>query len=105
MSVESEYERLKNIFSGAAPDQLALLDHVFLEAARIKSELDRMNEIVSVSGRVRINPKNPAIQKVLPVSKELEKARASYAHYISVLSKALGSVNSSEDNDELDDYR
>lgn len=105
MSAECEYERLKNIFSDAEPRQLELLDHVFLEAARIKSELDSMNEIVKVSGRVRVNPKNPAIQKVLPVSKELEKARASYAHYISVLSKALSAVNTSDDTDGLEDYR
>lgn len=105
MRVTAEYENLKKIFEEGAPEQVQLLDNVFREAARIKIELEDMAVLVmKCGGRVRYNPKNPKQQEVLPVSRELEKARASYANYMFRLSRALG-VNIDENEDDgLSDY-
>lgn len=104
MRVSAEYENLKKIFEECAPEQVQLLDNVFREAARIKVELEDMATLVMKSGRIRYNPKNPRQQEVLPVSRELEKARASYANYMFRLSRALGVNIDDNEDDGLSDY-
>lgn len=103
--VSAEYENLKKIFEEGAPEQVQLLDNVFREAARIKIELEDMAVLVmKCGGRVSFNPKDPKQQKELPVSKVIERARASYANYMFRLSRALG-VNIDENEDDgLSDY-
>lgn len=101
MRVSAEYENLKKIFEESAPEQVQLLDNVFREVARIKIELEDMAVLVmKCGGRVRYNPQNPKQQEVLPVSRELEKARASYANYMFRLSRALG-INTDDEEDEM----
>lgn len=102
--VKVEYERIKGIFEKGAPEQVELLEGVFLEAARIKAELDVMSDILEQVGcRIRYNPKDPKQQKVLPIAKELEKARASYVNYMFRLSRALG-LNEDEEEDGLAEF-
>lgn len=103
--VKAEYERIKGIFEEGAPEQVELLEGVFLEAARIKAELDEMADILEQVGcRIRYNPKDPKQQKVLPIAKELEKARASYVNYMFRLSRALG-LKEDEEDDGLDEFK
>ena len=103
MKVKREYERIKEIFSKADETLLELNDGSIWEAARIKVELDELHEIIKVSGRIKINPKNPTMQKELPVSKTIEKLRASYINYMIKLSKVLGTTLD-DDEEELSDY-
>ena len=103
MKVEKEYERIKEIFSKADETLLLLNDGAIWEAARIRVELDVMHEIIKNTGRIKISSKNPTLQKELPVSKTIEKVRASYINYMAKLSKVLG-IAIDEDEDELNDY-
>ena len=101
--MEKEYERIKALFKDIDEKQLQLVDGAIIEAARIRAELDRLHEIAKVTGLIKVDPANPMRQKVLPVSKELSKVRASYTNIIFKLARILGAGINEEDLG-LDDY-
>lgn len=101
--IKQEYERIKALFANVDENQLALVDGAILEAARLRVELDRLNEIVKVSGLIKVDPNNPTRQKALPVSRELPKVRAGYTNIIFKLARVLGASINEEDLG-LDDY-
>lgn len=103
MTIEEEYERIKNLFDGVDENQLALLDGAIVEAARLRTELNRLHMIAAASGLVKVDPVNPSRQKELPVSKLLPKVRASYANIIFKLAAVLGRAVDDDDLG-LDDY-
>lgn len=99
MEVDTEYQRIKSLFAGVDEKQISLVDGNILEAARLRVELNKLNEIVKVTGLVKVHPNNPSIQKELPVSKMITKIRANYLSYISRLSALLGKNVDDEEND------
>lgn len=101
--IEREYGRIKALFENVDEKQLKLVDGAILEAARLRVELDRLHEIVAVTGLIKIDPANPQRQKVLPVSKELPKVRAGYTNIIFKLARILG-ANVDEEDLGLDEY-
>lgn len=103
MEVKKEYERIKALFNGCDELQLQLLDGAFWECARLRVELDDLHDLISKTGLLKIHPQNPTMQKELPVSKLIVKARANYLNYISKLSNALGKTVD-EEEDDLNDY-
>lgn len=103
MDIEKEYQRIKELFKDCDESQLALLDGSFWECARLRIELDKLHDIVKLSGLVKVNPSNPSQQKELPVSKMIVKIRANYLNYIAKLSNILGK-NITDEDDELGDY-
>lgn len=98
-----EYERIKLLFDGVDEKQLQLVDGAILEAARLRVELNRLHDIVTVSGLIKIDPNNPMRQKALPVAKELPKVRAGYTNIIFKLARVLG-ANVGEEDLGLGDY-
>ncbi|MBS5886289.1 MAG: zinc-binding protein [Clostridium sp.] len=103
MDVQKEYERIKALFDGADESQLSLIDGTLWEAARIRVELNSLHEIVKQSGLIKVHPQNPGLQKELPVSKLIVKARANYLNYISKLASLLGK-NIDDEDEDLSDY-
>ncbi len=104
--VSTEYERLKKIFEENAPERVELLDGLFMEAARLKAELDRAAEIIILcGGRVRYNPINPTQQKIIPAVKDLEKIRACYSNIMFKLNKALGGTDDEDKDEGLEKYQ
>ena len=101
--IKQEYVRIKALFADVDEKQLALVDGAIIEAARLRVELDRLHEIVKVSGLIKIDPNNPTRQKSLPVSRELPKVRAGYTNIIFKLARVLGAGVNEEDLG-LDDY-
>lgn len=102
-NVKKEYKRIKALFADVDEKQLQLVDGAIIEAARLRVELDRLHDIVKQSGLVKVDPDNPLRQKVLPVSRELPKVRASYTNVIFKLARVLGAGISDEDLG-LDEY-
>lgn len=103
MEEEKEYQRIKELFSGCEESQMQLLDGTFWECARLRVELNNLHQIIAKSGLVKINPKNPSMQRELPVSKLIVRTRANYLNYIAKLSNILGKTVTEED-DDLEDY-
>ena len=101
--INQEYERIKALFANVDENQLLLVDGAILEAARLRVELNRLHEIVKLSGLIKVDPNNPARQKALPVAKELPKVRAGYTNIIFKLARVLGASVNDEDLG-LDDY-
>lgn len=99
MDPQQEYKRIKALFDGVDENQLALVDGALWEAARLRVELDRLNEIVRQTGLVKVHPDNPGMQKELPVSRLIVKVRANYLNYIAKLSGVLGKSIDDEDDD------
>ena len=99
MDPQQEYERIKALFDGVDENQLALVEGAIWEAARLRVELDRLNEIVRQTGLVKVHPDNPGMQKELPVSRLIVKVRANYLNYIAKLSGVLGKSIDDEDDD------
>jgi hypothetical protein len=100
---EREYERIKGLFKDCDENQITLLDGAFWEAARLRVELNGLHKIIKESGLVKVNPKNPSMQKELPVSKLIVKTRANYLNYIAKLANILGKTVT-EDEDDLADF-
>jgi hypothetical protein len=103
LKTQQEYERIKALFEGVDENQLQLIDGAIWEAARLKIELNGLNEIIKQSGLVKVNPANPLQQKELPVSKMIIKVRANYLNYIAKLSAILGR-NINEEDDDLAEF-
>lgn len=103
MEVGQEYERIKALFEGIDEKQMELVDGALWEAARLRCELDRLNEIIKSSGLIKINPKDSSMQKELPVSKMIVRVRANYLNYIAKLSSILGR-NIQDDEDDLEEF-
>lgn len=103
MEIEKEYERIKELFSDGDEKQLQLIDGAIWECARLRVELNDLHDIIKKTGLIKVNPKDPSMQKELPVSKLIVKARANYLNYIAKLSNMLG-VNVDDEDDELSDY-
>lgn len=103
LDIKQEYERIKELFSGVDEKQLELADGAIWECARLRIELNDLHKIIDESGLIKVHPKNPTMQKELPVSKLVVKARANYLNYIAKLSNILGK-EIEEDDDELSDY-
>ncbi len=103
MQCEQEYARIKALFAGVDENQLQMVDGAIWEAARLRVELDGLHNVVKKTGLIKMHPDNPTMQKELPVSRMIVKARANYLNYIAKLSAVLGrSVD--DDDDELGDY-
>ena len=98
-----EYERIRGLFADVDEKQLMLVEGAIMEAARLRVELNRLNEIVRQSGLIKVDPNNPSRQKSLPVSKELPKVRAAYTNIIFKLARVLG-ANVGDEDLGLDDY-
>ena len=61
MKVKREYDRLKALFDGSDEVQTAVVEGAILEAARLKVELDELNQIEQDSiNNVSYNPINGA---------------------------------------------
>ncbi|MHC1749463.1 MAG: hypothetical protein AB9856_14420 [Cellulosilyticaceae bacterium] len=103
LKVEQEYERIKALFNGIDEKQLELVEGAIWEAARLRVELDKLNELVSKSGLIKVHPDNPSMQKELPVSKMIVKVRANYLNYIAKLSNILGH-NVDDEDDGMSEY-
>ncbi len=103
VEMQEEYKRIKALFADVDEKQLQLVDGAIIEAARLRVELDRLNEIVKVTGLIKVDPNNPTRQKALPVAKELPKIRAGYTNIIFKLARILGASVNDEDLG-LDDY-
>lgn len=101
--VAKEYERIKALFEGSDEGMLQLLDGSFMEAARLKIELNQLQEIVRKTGLIKIKPDNPTMQKELPVSRMLPKVRANYTNIIFKLASILGK-NVTEEDLGMDEY-
>ncbi len=101
--INQEYERIKGLFSDVDEKQLALIDGAFWECARLRIELDKLNDILKDTGPVICNPKNKGQQKVVPAASMAVKIRANYLNYLAKLSNILGK-NIDDEDDDLEDF-
>nr|DAF09368.1 MAG TPA: hypothetical protein [Caudoviricetes sp.] len=102
--IENEYNRIKDLFSEIDDKQKSLLDGAFRETARLRVELDELDEIKNKTGLVKVHPEKPDLQKELPVAKALAKTRPSYINYLAKLSNILGKNIIDDEDSDLEDF-
>lgn len=98
-----EHDRLMELFKDADESQKALADGLIWEAAKMRCQMDDMNDLVDRSGYVLFSKVNPARQKELPVSRALTKLRANYVAYIQRI-RSLMNVETEDEYDDLSEY-
>lgn len=104
MNVQQEYQRLRALFQDGTDEKLmAAVDGALMEAARIRVQLNELNQLAAKSGLVKYDVNNPSRQKVQPVARTITQVRASYINYIAKIAKLLGG-NVDEEDDDFDDY-
>lgn len=103
--IQKEYERLHETYKQAGADDLKLeiCENLIMECARAKVQLDNLNDIVKVTGLVKVHPKQLDIQKPLPVATEITKIRASLTNMTFKLTNMLCELNDDDDLG-LDEY-
>lgn len=102
--IEQEKQRLDEIFTNCDLSKKATLEGLILEAARVRVELDELNDIADRTGIFYLKPDGkPYMQKALPVLSELTKVRASYTHIIDRLARHLN-VEHEDIDDSLDGF-
>lgn len=102
-NIRKEYERIKKVFEGVDEKQLELVDGAFWECARLRIELDSINEVLKKTGPIKVNPNNPSMQKIVPAANMAVKVRANYLNYVAKLSNILGK-NISDDDYDLEEF-
>ena len=67
--LRQEYDRIKALFVDVDEKQLQLVDGAIIEAARLRVELDKLHDIVKVSGLIKVDPNNPTQKsaQVIPI--------------------------------------
>ena len=100
--VKREYERLRKLFDGSDENQLAAIDGALVEAAKLRWQLKRLNDIEEQSGLVRVDKNNPMHQKELPVSRMITRVSANYLSYTTRIANALGKSIPDEEDDDFE---
>lgn len=102
--LSKEIEKIKESFPNADTDKVKALIGLIEQAAHEKIYLKRLNGQAMITGLVKIHPKNPTIQKVLPVSNEITKHSATLTNIMNQLMKHLAVEKDDEEDEELNEY-
>lgn len=103
--VQKEYKRLRALFDDADEKQKAAYDGAFWEAARLRCEIEKLHEVASKTGLVKVDPENPSRQKPLPIAQMIVRISSNYLAYTSRIAHALGkSVPDDEDDSFEEEY-
>lgn len=100
----TELTRLREIFQRIDPEKADLVDGLIHDAAFLKSENYQLREALTVTGMVKIHPKNPELQKPVEAAKQYLKNVNSYAVIIKTLNGVLNKNMLDDDDDDLADF-
>lgn len=98
-----ELAKLNEIFADVDPTKAKLVEGLVEDAAFLKAENHILRESISVTGMVKINPKNQFQQLPIETAKQYLKNVNSYAVVIKTLNGVL-SKNLLEEDDEFDKF-
>ncbi len=100
--IKNEIDRLKAQFEGVDESKLNVLDALINQAAHETIYLKKLNAQAMETGLVKVHPDDNTVQKVLPVSNEINRHAASLTNIIDKLCKHLNIDD--EEGDGLDEY-
>ena len=100
--IQNEIDRLKAQFEGVDESKLNVLDALIEQAAHETIYLRQLNAQAMETGLVKVHLNDSTVQKVQPVSNEINRHAASLTNIIDKLCKHM---NINDDEDEgLDAY-
>ena len=101
--IQAEKQRLIDSLPGADETKLKVLDGLVEQAAYETVYLKQLNARAVETGLIKIHPKDPAVQKPLPVSAEISRHSATLTNILDKLCKHLAS-GEDEDYDDLEEF-
>lgn len=99
----AEKQRLIDSMPEADETKLKILDGLIEQAAYETVYLKQLNAQAAETGLIKIHPRDPAVQKPLPVSAEISRHSATLTNILDKLCKHLAS-GEDEDYDDLADF-
>lgn len=102
LEYEKELSKLVELFVGVEPDKAKLVEGLIQDAAFLYSENVELKETISKVGMIKINPKNPSMQKQTVAGVQYLKNINSYAVIIKTLNGIL--LKGEQDDEELSEY-
>lgn len=100
---ENELQKLQSIFEKVEEGKRKLVDKLIHDAAFLAGENDKLREIISQVGMIKVHPKDSSLQKPTEAGKQYLKNLATYAIVIKALNSVL-TKNTVEDDDEFDKF-
>lgn len=101
--VQEEYDRLMGLFKDIDQAKKDLIEGLIEEAAYLRVENAVIRESLNITGMIRYNPANPAVQKPVEAARQYRQNVNTY----SVVVKTLNSIlqkNALEDDDAFDNW-
>ena len=92
--MNTRLKQLEEIFSKVDEDKLQLITPLIEEIVFIEEQLQQLKKMTFI----RVNPKNPAIQKATPASKQYKELMQTYNNSLKVLSSVLNKDASEEES-------
>lgn len=107
MSKTEEYQKeltkLKEIFADVEENKQKLVEGLIEDAAFLKTENEKLKEVIDQVGMIKVHPTNPDIQKPTEAGKQYLKNINSYAVVIKTLNGVL-QKNTIEGEDAFDEF-
>lgn len=100
-NVQSEYNRLKLLFTSVDPTKSELVDNLINEAAFMRVQLENTQEQIKKYGAIQVSSKGS--QRQTEAAKFYTKLVNSYGTVIKTLNTIMGK-NMIDDDDEFDEF-
>lgn|SRR5690554_5287667 len=107
MSKTEEYQKELDMWNGlfteTDPATQKAAEGLIQKAAYLHSLCWELEQIINISGAIKVHPQHPDIQKQVPAVKEYARLAESYANIVNKLN-GLRTKNVIDDDDELSEF-
>jgi regulator of replication initiation timing len=100
----SRKEELENIFKNADENARTIIKKLIEEAVYQESELQKLHEILDMTGFVRVHPRDPNIQKFMPAAKAYKELSQTYNNTIKTLNMIYGRNEAEPEDDPFSEF-
>jgi hypothetical protein len=100
---QSEIDKWNELFSNTNPETQKAASGLIAKAAYVHSICWELEQVIKISGAIKIHPTNPELQKTIPALKEYSRMTDNYANIVNKLN-GLRIRNVVDEDDELNDY-
>lgn len=101
---ENELATWRDLFQATDPDTRRAAEGLIERAAFIRSQCWQLEQILDVSGAVKVHPEHPDLQRTVPAAKEHRGYCDTYANVVNKLNQ-LRLRNVLEEEDDLDEFK
>lgn len=101
---EQELKRWRDLFANTPEETQEAVDGLIQKAAYLHGLCCELQEVINLSGVIKVHPTNPGIQKQVPAVKEYARLAESYANIVNKLNGILSRNAPEEEDDDLAEF-